>query len=109
MAARAPAKGRVGRRAERAGRGAPDAPICQAVSGAHERVIGRKPGVEGVTYGAKMRFFVRLGGMPCVMYGAGDVGWAHCADEHISITDLLTATETVACLLADWCGVTARP
>jgi acetylornithine deacetylase len=86
----------------------PDAPICQAVSGAHERVTGRKPGVEGVTYGADMRFFVRMGGMPCVMYGAGDVGWAHCADEHISITDLLTATETVACLLADWCGVTAR-
>ncbi len=82
-----------------------DAPICAAVSGAHERVTGRKPGVEGVTYGADMRFFVRIGGMPCVMYGAGDIGWAHCADEHISIPELLTATETIACLLADWCGV----
>lgn len=85
-----------------------DAPICGAVSRAHERATGRKPGVEGVTYGADMRFFVRMGGMPCVMYGAGDIGWAHCADEHISIAELLTATETVACLLADWCGVTAR-
>jgi acetylornithine deacetylase/succinyl-diaminopimelate desuccinylase-like protein len=26
-------------------------------------------------------------------------------DEHISITELLTATTTVACLLLDWCGV----
>ncbi|HEV2743227.1 MAG TPA: ArgE/DapE family deacylase [Rubrobacter sp.] len=86
----------------------PDAPICAAVSGAHERATGRKPGVEGVAYGADMRFFVRMGGMPCVMYGAGDIGWAHCADEHISIAELLTATETVACLLADWCGVAAR-
>jgi len=82
-----------------------DAPICQAVSRAHEYVTGNKPGVEGSAFGADMRFFVRLASMPCVMYGAGDIGWAHCPDEHISITDLLTATETIACLLADWCGV----
>jgi acetylornithine deacetylase len=82
-----------------------DAPICRAVSRAHERVTGEKPGVEGSAYGADMRFFVRLAGMPCVMYGAGDIGWAHCPDEHVSITELLTATETIACLLADWCGV----
>ena len=81
------------------------APICQAVSLAHERVTGYQPGVEGSSYGADMRFFVRLAGMPCVMYGAGDIGWAHCPDEHVSITELLTATETIACLLADWCGV----
>jgi len=81
-----------------------DAPICQAVACAHEHVTGNKPGVEGSAFGADMRFFVRLAGMPCVMYGAGDIGWAHCPDEHISITELLTATETIACLLADWCG-----
>src|ERR671920_93765 len=27
------------------------------------------------------------------------------AHEHISVPDLLTATETIACLLADWCGM----
>ena len=81
-----------------------DAPICQSISRAHERVTGQNPGVEGSAYGADMRFFVRLAGMPCVMYGAGDIGWAHCPDEHVSITELLTATETLACLLVDWCG-----
>jgi acetylornithine deacetylase len=83
-----------------------DAPVCRAVSRAHERVTGHKPGIEGSAFGADMRFFVHLAGMPCAMYGAGDIGWAHCPDEHISITDLLTATETIACLLVDWCGVT---
>ena len=39
------------------------------------------------------------------MYGAGDVARAHRADEHISITELLTATRTVAHFLIDWCGV----
>jgi acetylornithine deacetylase len=83
----------------------PDAPICEAVKEAHEQVTGEKPPVEGVPYGADMRLFIRFGGMPCVMYGAGDVRVAHAPDEHISITDLMTATGTVACLLADWCDV----
>jgi acetylornithine deacetylase len=82
-----------------------DAPICGAISEAHERVSGKEPPVEGVPYGADMRLFIRFGGMPCVMYGAGDARVAHAPDEHISITDLLTAASTIACLLADWCGL----
>ena len=82
-----------------------DAPICEAVKRAHERATGERPAVEGVPYGADMRLFVRFGGMPCVMYGAGDVNVAHAPDEHISVTELLTASTTVACLLADWCGL----
>ena len=81
-----------------------DAPICEAVMEAHERVTGEKPTVEGVPYGADMRLFIRFGGMPCVMYGAGDARVAHAPDEHVSIKDLLTATSTIACLLANWCG-----
>jgi acetylornithine deacetylase len=82
-----------------------DAPICRAVMAAHERVTGAPPTVAGVPYGADMRLFIRLGEMPCVMYGAGDVNHAHRADEHISIPELLTATRTIAHLLIDWCGV----
>ena len=82
-----------------------DAPIAEAVARAHEAVSGARPPVEGVPYGADMRLFTRIGDMPCVMYGAGDVNVAHHADEHISIPDLLTATKTIACLLIDWCGV----
>jgi acetylornithine deacetylase len=83
----------------------PDAPICEAVKEAHERVTGEAPAVVGVPYGADMRLFIHFGGIPCVMYGAGDVNVAHAPDEHISINELLSATSTVACLLADWCGV----
>lgn len=82
-----------------------DAPICREVRTAHRRVTGRPPEVGGVTFGADMRLFDHFGGMPCVMYGAGDVSLAHGPDEHISISELLTATKTVACLLAGWCGV----
>src|ERR687898_887524 len=83
----------------------PDAPICEAIKRAHERATGEEPIVEGVPYGADMRLFIRFGEMPCVMYGAGDVNVAHAPNEYISVTELLTATRTVACLLAEWCGV----
>ena len=82
-----------------------EAPICEALKEAHERVTGVGPSVEGVPYGADMRLFIHYGGMPCIMYGAGDVRVAHAPDEHISVTELLTATSTIACLLAGWCGV----
>lgn len=82
-----------------------DAPICEAVACAHGDVTGQKPRVEGVTYGADMRLFIEFGQVPCVMYGAGDVGIAHGPDEHLALDELLTATKTVAHLLADWCGV----
>jgi acetylornithine deacetylase len=82
-----------------------NAPICEAVKKAHARVTGETPPVEGVPYGADMRLFIHFGGMPCVMYGAGDVNVAHAPDEHISITELLIAATTIACLLLDWCGI----
>lgn len=82
------------------------APICEALARAHERVTGRKPQVEGVPYGADMRLFMLFGGMPCVMYGAGDVNVAHAPDEHVSVDDLLTAATTLACMLPNWCGPT---
>jgi acetylornithine deacetylase len=82
-----------------------DAPIAQALIRAHKVVTGEAPAIEGVPYGADMRLFTRIGGMPCVMYGAGDVDIAHHADEHIVISDLLTASATIACLLIDWCGI----
>jgi acetylornithine deacetylase len=82
-----------------------DAPISQAVLAAHRAVTGEDAIVEGVPYGADMRLFSLLGDMPCVMYGAGDVRVAHQHDEHIAISDLLTAATTIAALLMDWCGV----
>jgi acetylornithine deacetylase len=82
-----------------------DAPIVHAVALAHERVTGSPVTIEGVPYGADMRLFQQIGGMPCVMYGAGDVRVAHQADEHLDVRDLLTAARTIATLLVEWCGV----
>ena len=85
-----------------------DAPISQAVIRAHSVTTGNAPDIEGVPYGADMRLFTLIGDMPCVMYGAGDVRVAHQHNEHVAISDILTAASTIAVLLIDWCG-TQKP
>jgi acetylornithine deacetylase len=82
-----------------------DAPIVQAVAQAHERVTGEPAALVGVPYGADMRHFIQIGGMQCLMYGAGDVAIAHQANEHISLSEIQTAAKAIATLLIDWCGV----
>lgn len=82
-----------------------DAPICESIRKAHRNVTGKTPRTEAATYGADMRHFIAFGGMPCVMYGAGDIKLAHAPDEYLPIDELLTATKTVAVLLGEWCGV----
>lgn len=84
---------------------AEDAPITQALVAAHQATTGEPPVIQGEPYGADMRHFILFGGMDCVMYGAGDARVAHQDNEHMSITELLTASETIARLLVDWCGV----
>ena len=83
-------------------------PIVQAVAAAHQHVTGEQAPIQGAPYGADMRHFMHLGGMPCLMYGAGDVAIAHQANEHISLSQIQTAAKTIATLLIDWCGVEPR-
>ena len=59
---------------------------------------GRTPELRGEPYGADMRLLVHEGATPTVIFGPGDVGVAHAADEHVSLD------EVVACarVLAGW-------
>jgi acetylornithine deacetylase len=51
-----------------------------------------------------MRLLIEIGGIPTIIFGAGDVRNVHCPDEFIDIDDLLTAIETLAFTIAEWCG-----
>lgn len=82
-----------------------DSPLVGTLSEVWERVNAAPARIEAVTYGADMRHFVITGGMPCVMFGAGDVRLAHAPDESIPLADLFTAIVTTAAFMADWCGV----
>ncbi len=81
-----------------------DHPLVGAVSAAHRAVTGQTPSVKGVTYGADMRHFINIAGIPCLMYGADDVGGAHAPNESVAIADMLTCAKTVALTTRDWCS-----
>lgn len=70
-----------------------------------QETTGQAPAIEAATYGADMRHFVNSGGMPCVMFGAGDVRLAHAPNESIPIEQLLAATTATAAFVAAWCGI----
>jgi len=63
-----------------------------------ESVTGRRPDLRGEPYGADMQMFVNHGGTPCVIFGPGDVKFAHSADEFVPLDEV----ETCARVLAAW-------
>ncbi|MCC6705481.1 MAG: peptidase [Thermomicrobiales bacterium] len=82
-----------------------DAPILTTLASAHKALTGAPPAMTAVTYGADMRHFVQAGGVPCVMYGPGDVRVAHYSNEFVPISEVVTVAETLALALCAWCGV----
>jgi acetylornithine deacetylase len=63
-----------------------------------EDVMGRRPAMRAEPYGADMQMFVNHGGTPCVIFGPGDVKFAHSADEFVQLNEV----ETCARVLAEW-------
>ena len=82
-----------------------DSPLVASLSKAWTMTTSSPSRIEAVTYGADMRHFVLTGGMPCAMFGAGDVRLAHAPDESIPLGDLFTAITTTAVFIAEWCGL----
>jgi acetylornithine deacetylase len=75
-----------------------DHPLPAGLADVAEAVMGRRPALRGEPYGADMQMFVNHGGTPCVIFGPGDVKFAHSADEFVPIDEV----ETCARVLATW-------
>jgi len=81
-----------------------DHAIVKAVAKAHQSVTGARPVVRGMPYGADMRLLVNEGRIPTLIYGPGDVRRAHAPDEFVPISELKTATATLALTILRFCG-----
>jgi acetylornithine deacetylase len=77
---------------------ASDHPLPLGLAEVVESVTGRRPDLRGEPYGADMQMFVNHGGTPCVIFGPGDVKFAHSADEFVPLDEV----ETCARVLAAW-------
>ncbi|MBB5867577.1 acetylornithine deacetylase [Allocatelliglobosispora scoriae] len=67
------------------------------------RATGGQPELWGAPYGSDLRLLAAAG-IPTVQYGPGDIDLAHAPNEHVRISEVVTATATLVRLAADHCG-----
>ncbi len=79
-------------------------PIVGALSNAHAQVLGMQPQVQGVPYGSDLRLFTEHGRFPAVLYGPGDVAFAHTVEEHVELEEVFACAKVLALLITNWCG-----
>ena len=82
-------------------------PAVRSFHGAAESVLGPQE-LKGWVASCDGRLFFHRGGMPTIVFGAGDLGLAHSLEERIDMDDILRAAEILARFLADWCGVEGK-
>ena len=86
------------------GRLAPGSDLPGHIAAAHRAAGGGPQQTWGAPYGSDLRLMTGLGGVPTVHYGPGDTALAHAPDESVLLSEVLTATRTLALLAADLCG-----
>lgn len=84
----------------------PDHELVGALRSAFEALHGKVQAVEGVPFGADAGLIRQVGGIPTVLYGAGDIRRAHRPDEWVGIDELHDMARTLAVTAMRFCGVT---
>ncbi|MEQ8329821.1 MAG: ArgE/DapE family deacylase [Longimicrobiales bacterium] len=82
-----------------------DHPLVITLQEAAEATLGRPVPLEGMTYGADMGLLAGVGGMPTVLFGAGDIRRAHRPDEWVGVDELEAMARTLARAIVGFCGV----
>ncbi|WP_440995104.1 ArgE/DapE family deacylase [Arhodomonas sp. SL1] len=62
-----------------------DHPLVQALAESAEEELRRPPVIAAAPYGCDMSAWVRLAGVPTVLYGPGEIGCAHAPNESVSL------------------------
>jgi acetylornithine deacetylase len=81
-----------------------DHPIVETVREAYAEATGEEARLEGMTYASDMRHLVKIGGVPTVLFGPGDVRQAHAPDEYVELEELVTAARVLALTALRFCG-----
>lgn len=80
----------------------------QILCDAFKSATGREARVEYAGFTSDANFLDERG-QPCIMFGPGNLAMGtHGANEHIPITDLVTAAKVHAHMMIDWCGLSVE-
>lgn len=81
-----------------------DHPAVKSFCDVAGSVLGPEPTL-GWIASCDGRLFYHGGQMPTIVFGAGDLGYAHSLNEQVKMDDVLRAAEVLTLFLIDWCGV----
>ena len=66
-------------------------------------VLGKEPVITQLTGGCDARHFGNQGGIPAIVYGAGDMKKAHSTDECINLDDYIRGIKVLTVTIYRWC------
>ena len=69
----------------------------------YKKVTGKKLVHDGFNSGSDARSWFRIGGMPVLTFGPGNISTAHCIDEWIEVDKYIEAIEIYEQFILDWC------
>lgn len=72
------------------------------LAAAHEAGVDSE--VFGWNVSCDARLYSRVGGLPVVVYGPGDLATAHGPQEHFAVSDMVDAACALTRFVRDWCG-----
>ena len=79
----------------------PAHPLVQTLQAAAGEVLGQGV-VSGFPAGCDARHLQNRAGVPAVIFGPGDLQWAHSIDEHVSVEEYVQAIKVLALAIHDW-------
>ena len=82
----------------------PDHTIVTLLADKFKDVTGRQAEITGRQGAADIRYLIKYGQTPTVIFGPGLTEQMHANNEYVNIDDLITATKVLALTIIDWCG-----
>jgi len=83
---------------------APTELIVQLLQQALVKVAGREKPLTGVPYWTDGALLSKLASIPTCLFGPGDIGVAHSADEHVNVKDVLDSTDVYRTVAQRFCS-----
>jgi acetylornithine deacetylase len=81
-----------------------DHPAVQTLCRAADQIRGPEAPT-GFVASCDARLFYHRGRVPTIVFGAGDLAYAHSAEEQINVNDMIKAAQALTLFAMDWCGV----
>ena len=78
-------------------------PALKMLEELHTRIAGKVPEVDMCPTVTDAGWLAKAG-IPTVLYGPGELGWAHSVDENIMVKDLVDYTKVIISFICRWCN-----